>query len=793
MSKRARFAIAALVIVFGLFACTGKDQKAAGFVAKGDKLLSEGDAVRALLEYKNALQLNHKNVPANMGMARAYLLQGDFQKASASLRTVLELDPSADEAKVQLAWIYSISNQSQPALDLLASVSNVEPFQPNADLIKARALLSLQRYRDIVDLLVQTKNGDKDKNVQMFLALSFKGLGNVDRMLAAAEKWRQLESKDPGAYLFLSQFHADSGDKGRAAGMLQEMLDANPGEVKVAVLRAQMLEQLGLADAARDAYEKLPESPETLSLRAEYWSRLGDWEKARAFLKRILAASPDDLPANIKMTQTYLKQNDPAGALDHLDKLLKKNLKKPEREAILLLKGNILGASGKFEEAKNICMTVLGENQGNLDAHFLLGKILLSTRNPQDAEIHLNQVVLARPGDEEVNILLARSQLFNKKDAVSGDTLKKGLEANPDSERLRVAVVRYYVDRKDFEQALRVLDKGLERKPKSLTLLRVRGGIEASRQNFAKAEKDFRAIIEFYPDITVGYAEMGNLMLATLRYDEAIGYYKKIQGLPNGWPEALPALARSYLVKGDAAAALAEVTTEAAKHPDAALPQFILGQLQFAERKIDEAEKSFLKASELAPVWPDPYRRLAEIYMKTNKLERMIAEVESRYRAQPTSIPLCLQLAIFQEGGGKFDEAARYYSALIERGNPSPIIINNLAYLYAEHLASKPNLAKAMELVHRALEMQPDNPSYLDTLAWIYFKQGEHGLAWDTLHTALLISPDAGVHNLHAAIILKELGRNEEANAHLDRVLQQKLDADSAQKAADLKMKWRAG
>ncbi|MCE5336083.1 MAG: tetratricopeptide repeat protein [Desulfobacteraceae bacterium] len=793
MNRWAKVVVVSFVIVFGLFACSNKEQKVTGFVEKGDKLLKEGDAVRALLEYKNAIQIDHKSVAANMGMARALLVQGDFQKAASTLRNVLELDPNVDEAKVQLAWLYSVSNQSQPALDLVATVNNPDGFQPNVDLIKARALLNLERYQEIVDLLSKSENGEKDKNIQMFLAIAYRAVGKLDMMMASAGKWRELEPKDPGSYLFLVQFHADNGDKEPAARELQKMADANPGEVKIAMLQAQTLEKIGLVEAAQAAYEKLSETPETLNLRAEYWSRRGDWEKVRAILKKILALSPDELSANIKMTQSYLKQNDPANALDHLEKMLKKDLKKSEREAVLLLKANILGAGGKFEEAKKICTTVLGENQGNVEAHFLLGKVLLSTRNSQEAEIHLNQVVLARPGDEEVNILLARCQLFNKKDSVAGDTLKKGLEANPDSERLRIAVVRHYIDRKDFEQALRLLDKGLERKPKSLVLLRVRGGIEASRNNFAKAEKDFLRMIEINPELSAGYAEMGNLMLAGSRYDDAIGYYRKIQALPNGWPEALPALARAHLLKGDSAAALAVVEEEASKHSDAALPQFLRGQLQLAVGKFDDAEKSFLKAVELAPVWPDPYRRLAEIYMRNRKLPEALSAVEAKHRQNPTSIPLCLQLAIYQEIGGKFEEAARYYGALLEKGSPSPVIINNLAYLYAEHLASKANLAKASELAHRALEMQPDNPSYLDTMAWIYFRQGDFESAWDTLHTALLISPEASVHNLHAAMILKELGRGEEALGYLDKVMLQKLDGESAQKAADLKKQWQAG
>lgn len=790
MNKKSLPFVFILLICFCCFVipgCSSKEEKLAAFLSKGDSLLAQGDPVRAILEYKNALQLDHKNVRATMGLANAAFAQNEFQRAAVNLRAVLELDPGNDEAKVQMAWLLAMSNQSQPALDQLAKITNADPFQPKVDLIKARALLGMERYQDIVGLLVRTKGGDKDKNVQMFLALSYKAVGNVNEMMNTVQTWRAIEAADPAPYLFLGQFYAEKGEKDKAAAELQKMLDQNPGDVKTASIRAQTLEQIGLISDAEAAYEKLTETPDTLNLRADFWGRKGDWQRARELVQKILASSPDDIGANVKLAQIYLRLNEPDTALGHLDQLLRKDLKKPDRAAILLLKANVNAGKGQLEEAKKICEGVLNDNQGNLDAHFLLGKILLSTRNAHDAEIHLSQVITARPGDEEVNILLARSQFLNKKETMAADTLKRGLEANPDSDKLRVAVVRGYLGKQDYDQALKVLDKGLDRKPKDILLVRVRGVIEASRNNFAKAEKEFRKIIDFNPDMPLGYMEMGNLMLATSRFDEAAQNYKKALVFENGWQDALPALARLYFIKGDQNSALAVVESEVSKHAQSPLAHVILGQTLIGCGKYRESENALRKASELAPLWPDPYRNLAQLYMKDNRLDSVISSVNAEYKNRPDSLPLCLQLAIFNEAGGHYQEAIRLYSALIEKGGPSPLIANNLAYLYAEHTSSKDTLKKAGELAHLALSQQPDNPSFLDTLAWVFYKQGEAGPAWEILQNALMISPDNSVHNLHAAMILKDLGRKDEAVAYLDKVLQQKIDQESIKKSLELK------
>jgi tetratricopeptide (TPR) repeat protein len=413
-------------------------------------------------------------------------------------------------------------------------------------------------------------------------------------------------------------------------------------------------------------------------------------------------------------------------------------------------------------------------------------------RHPQDAEMHLNQACQARPSDEEVNLLLARSQLFNKKESSAGDTLKRALEANPESEKLLLAVVRFYLDRKEVEQALRVLDKGLERQPRNLSLLRVRGKIEASAKDFAKAEQDFRKMIEFSPAIPAGYIELGNLMLARSRFDEAIAQYKSAMELENGWPDALSSLVKAYLIEKRPESALSAAKAETVRHSDSALAHFILAQTLLAAGKPDESKAAFRKASELAPLWPDPYRGLAAVFLKENKLDSAIQRIETDYNKHTDSVPLCMQLALYHEIAGHYEDAIRYYGILVQQKNCPSEILNDLAYLCAEYSSTKDALKRANELANRALFMQPDKPGFIDTLAWIYFKQGEPGPAWDILQSALLIAPENETLNMHAAAILHEIGRKDEALAYLDKVLQQKQDSELFRKAAELKTQWTA-
>jgi tetratricopeptide (TPR) repeat protein len=86
--------------------------------------------------------------------------------------------------------------------------------------------------------------------------------------------------------------------------------------------------------------------------------------------------------------------------------------------------------------------------------------------------------------------------------------------------------------------------------------------------------------------------------------------------------------------------------------------------------------------------------------------------------------------------------------------------LNYLGYMWAERGR---NLKEAKTLIDRALELNPDNPAYLDSLAWALFKLGDHAGAQPLMVKALQQVPDDPILLEHYADILAALGRKPEA------------------------------
>jgi Flp pilus assembly protein TadD len=109
---------------------------------------------------------------------------------------------------------------------------------------------------------------------------------------------------------------------------------------------------------------------------------------------------------------------------------------------------------------------------------------------------------------------------------------------------------------------------------------------------------------------------------------------------------------------------------------------------------------------------------------------------------------------------------------------------NTLGYLYAE---TGERLDEAGELVMSALEAEPSNPAYLDSLGWIRFKQGRYSDAITFLQRAATQDP-ANVDILdHLGDAYVEAGHQDKAVASWRQALELEPDNDGIQqKVRDL-------
>ncbi len=119
------------------------------------------------------------------------------------------------------------------------------------------------------------------------------------------------------------------------------------------------------------------------------------------------------------------------------------------------------------------------------------------------------------------------------------------------------------------------------------------------------------------------------------------------------------------------------------------------------------------------------------------------------------------QLGSVNERAGRIAEAEAAFRKCLELDPKNAEALNYLGYMWAERGV---NLDEARAFIERALSIEPDSPAFLDSLAWVLFKQGKAAAALDHQLRALSLMPQPDATLLdHLGDIRAALGQVDQA------------------------------
>jgi tetratricopeptide (TPR) repeat protein len=204
-------------------------------------------------------------------------------------------------------------------------------------------------------------------------------------------------------------------------------------------------------------------------------------------------------------------------------------------------------------------------------------------------------------------------------------------------------------------------------------------------------------------------------------------------------------------------------------------------------KKYDEAIAAFKEAVSLAP--DDPVRDVLLIqgYSAAGRHKDAVDAAEKARVKFPQESSIVYQLGAALDRAGKRDEAEKTFRTIIAGDPLDAGALNYLGYMLAEHGPSS-NLDEAIALIQRALKVDPDNPSYLDSLGWAYVQQGKLDLADAPLSTAAGKLPTNSVIQEHLGDLREKQNRRADAIAAWQRALAgdgDSIDKSKVQKKID--------
>jgi tetratricopeptide (TPR) repeat protein len=204
-----------------------------------------------------------------------------------------------------------------------------------------------------------------------------------------------------------------------------------------------------------------------------------------------------------------------------------------------------------------------------------------------------------------------------------------------------------------------------------------------------------------------------------------------------------------------------------------------LGDLKGAEEvarqllALDPTSIQGLHALSSALVARGEYRSVVDLLTPLSK------DVPGRAQGRASDAALLLaQLAHAHTELGQHEQAIAVLTTAVANDPMSAPALNSLGYTLAER---GERLPEAIDYIERALKVEPDNPSYIDSLGWALFKQGRFEEAEPHLQKAAAALPSQSVIQDHYGDVLSRRGKTQEAIAAWERAL--KGDGEDIDKA----------
>jgi Tfp pilus assembly protein PilF len=129
---------------------------------------------------------------------------------------------------------------------------------------------------------------------------------------------------------------------------------------------------------------------------------------------------------------------------------------------------------------------------------------------------------------------------------------------------------------------------------------------------------------------------------------------------------------------------------------------------------------------------------LAYIYIKTDRARMAEFELRRLLKSGFESAALYNTLAYAAYVQKRYRNAVELYEKALELDSTNATALNSMGFILADTGTDK---MKGLQLCLQAVEQNPKNPAYLDSLGWAYYKNGEMREARSFLSRAKELAP----------------------------------------------------
>jgi tetratricopeptide (TPR) repeat protein len=131
-----------------------------------------------------------------------------------------------------------------------------------------------------------------------------------------------------------------------------------------------------------------------------------------------------------------------------------------------------------------------------------------------------------------------------------------------------------------------------------------------------------------------------------------------------------------------------------------------------------------------------------DLLVKIGKPDDALRLYDEALSQHPDNQELLYARAFLYEDLDRIDEAVGELRGILRHAPEDATALNALGYTLADHT---PKYREAYRYIHKAYELEPDNPAIIDSMGWVEYRLGHYDKALAHLHRAYGMMPDSEI------------------------------------------------
>ena len=510
-----------------------------------------------------------------------------------------------------------------------------------------------------------------------------------------------------------------------------------------------------MLESSLQQYEKAlairPDDFESLVEVSSLYRATAEPDKAREALEKALEQKPASPEALTALAAIYLDAGEAEKGVEALERALKAG--DGDRRVMQML-GAAYERSGRAGEAVKVYQDLLDDVQadgGNtLPIRRELARNMLMSGDLDSAREQYEMLLEAEPRTAEYHLRLSQIHREKRRFSESWDHLEQAQELEPDSLDIKYNGVLLYQAEDRTDDAIKALRSILN---------------ETEQDDYQPRDRANRVMF---------LEHLGSLHRQKEDIEGAIAVYNEIGEInPEAMSRVRALVVDAYRADRQYERALAESKSAVEEFADDRALKMQRATLLAEQGHALEGAKLLRTELEGKKSDLEIYLTLVQVYEKGKMFDEGVAAAEEAAKLTGSGrarLSVIFSHASILERAKRFEESEAKFRELLAEDPDNAGALNYLGYMLADRNVK---LDEAHDMVQRALDLEPDNGAYLDSLGWVYYRQDKLQLAERYLTRSLKQYGQDPVVHTHLGDVYFKLGKSEKARKHWEQGLEE--------------------